>query len=245
MKNKISIQWFDELDSTNSEIQRRKDTLGNLSTIAAVNQTAGRGQRGNSWLVRKGENLTFSILLRFSPGELEAGRQSWISEASALGVLDYLRSEGVQCRIKWPNDIYYRNRKICGMLIENSISEGWLSDSIVGIGLNVNQKEFPASLVNPISMAIITSKEYSLKEELEKLCGFLAERYVKKEYSRLKSEYEENLYRIGEYHEYSDCSTGRSFIAKILGVTDEGLLRAETKEGELREFAFKEISYII
>lgn len=245
MKNKISIEWYDEIDSTNTEMQRKIDALENFSVIAAVNQTAGRGQRGNTWHVQEGKNLTFSLFLKFQPGELEAADNFLLSEAAALAMLDYLRGEGVECKIKWPNDIYYKNKKICGMLIENTISERNISNSIIGIGLNVNQKDFPAGLVNPISMSQITNKAYSLKEELVKLCGCLSSRLTLPFGEGMANEYEECLYRKDEFHEYSDCASGKPFEGKIIGVSTDGKLCVETEKGEVRRFAFKEISYII
>lgn len=245
MKNKISIEWYDEIDSTNTEMQRRIDTLENFSVIAAVNQTAGRGQRGNIWHVQEGKNLTFSLLLKFKPGELDVSDKFLLSEAAALAIIDYLKREGIDCKIKWPNDIYYKNRKICGILIENTLSGSDIANSIIGIGLNVNQKVFPAGLVNPVSMTQITNKEYSLKEELEALCGCLSSRLSLPFEEGMTKEYEECLYRKDELYEYSDCSSGEHFKGRIIGVLSDGKIRIETEKGELREFAFKEISYII
>lgn len=245
MKNKVSIEWYDELDSTNTEVLRRMDSLDSYAVIAAANQTAGRGQRGNSWNVQKGMNLTFSLLLKFRDEEFTASEQFLLSEASALAVHDYLSARSIETSIKWPNDIYYRNKKLCGMLIENATSGKCLASSIIGIGLNVNQKEFPAGLVNPISMSQITNKTYSLKEELEILCTFLSKRLELPLERDLNDEYAACIYRKNEFHEYVDCASGATFKGEILGVSNEGKLRVKTEKGELKEFAFKEISYII
>ena len=122
MSVRIPIEWFETVDSTQNVIQERAMTLDNLSVVAAGYQTAGRGQRGNRWLAGKDENLTFSMLLRFGETPLpplEAGDQFALSMAASMGVADYLSSRGIESMVKWPNDIYVRNRKICGMLIEN------------------------------------------------------------------------------------------------------------------------------
>lgn len=264
MKDSVDIRWHDELDSTNSEALRRISGLDNLSVVAAFRQTAGRGQRGNSWHAAPGENLTFSLVLKFGreplppvPGPagrdvfppLPARGQFAISRAATLGVAGYLADRGIESRIKWPNDLYVRNRKICGMLVENVLDGGCVSASVVGIGLNVNQRDFPPSLVNPTSMALLTGREYSLVPELESLCGHLLpqlELLASQEGpARLEEEYARRLYRLGELHEYVDCATGTSFEGTILGVSDEGLLLLETRSGERRACSFKEISYVI
>lgn len=245
MKNKIAIEWYDEIDSTNTEMKRRIDALPDFTVIAALNQTAGRGQRGNTWYVQEGKNLTFSLFLKFQPGELEVVDNFLLSEATALAMIDYLRGEDIKCKIKWPNDIYFKNKKICGILIENTLSGKDLSNSIIGIGLNVNQKDFPAGLINPISMSLITDKEYSLKDELVKVSDCLSSRLTLPFSEGMSKEYEDSLYRKDELHEYSDCASGEHFKGKIIGIAPDGKLSVETEKGEVKRFAFKEISYII
>lgn len=248
MKEVMDIQWLEEVDSTNNEAMRHFAEAGNMSVIASVHQTSGRGQRGNSWLTHAGENLTFSLILKFGDeaiAPLEVKRQFLITVAVTLGVSDYLEAEGIACDIKWPNDIYVRNRKICGILIENTLRGSEMAASIVGIGLNVNQKDFPAQLVNPASMSLLTGKEYDIRTELVKLCHSLTERLRCLGRPEQFNEYVSKLYRLGVFHEYVICSTAEPIEAKIIGVTESGLLRLETKKGELYEFAFKEISYVV
>jgi len=248
MKDKACIKWYDELDSTNSEAQRHISDIDNLSVIAAVNQTAGRGQRGNSWLVHPGENLTFSLVYK-PQFDLPATRQFDISRATTAGICEYLRGKGVSCRIKWPNDIYVRSKKVCGILIENTLSAGNVASSIIGIGLNVNQKEFPPTLVNPSSMTLVTGKTYVTKDELPELCGCLVGKLEMLESpegtAMLREEYQSLLYQVYAFHDYFDCLSQERITARIIDTTESGLLRVETKKGELKEFAFKEISYII
>ncbi len=246
MKEEVDIQWLDKVDSTNNEAQRRISEIGNLSVIAAVHQTSGRGQRGNQWLTHAGENLTFSMVVKFGDGgltPLEANRQFAINRSVTLGVSDYLDSVGIECAVKWPNDIYAGNRKICGILIENTLHGQLIASSVIGIGLNVNQKEFPPQLVNPVSMAILTGKEYDIRGELVKLCRCVRNRLH--DLDGNKDEYVRRLYRYSVFHEYVVCSSGESIKAKIIGVADSGLLKIETEKGERIQFAFKEISYLI
>lgn len=245
MKEEVNIQWFDEVDSTNNEAIRHLAELDNLSVVAAVRQTAGRGQRGNSWLTEAGKNMTFSMVLKFEDGglpPLEASRQFNLTRCVTLGVADYLESKGIDCTIKWPNDIYVRNNKICGMLIENTLRGTSLASSVVGIGLNVNQKEFPPQLVNPASMTMLTGKKYDIRTELPVLCGLISDRLANYDNAE---EYAGRLYRFGIFNEYVICSTGETVRARIIDVTDRGMLCLETEKGERHEFAFKEISYII
>lgn len=149
--------WFDTLDSTNDEARRRMNDIDNLSVLSAENQTAGRGQRGNSWKSNAGENLMFSVVLKFREQSLQAYDQFAVSEIAALSVVDFLSEYGIVTQIKWPNDIYAGTRKICGILVENAVRGEWLASSIVGIGLNVNQRNFDISLPNPTSMVLCSS----------------------------------------------------------------------------------------
>lgn len=245
MKEDVEIRWTEEVDSTNSEAIRRASEFDNLSVLAAFNQTAGRGQRGNTWLAPKGKNLTFTMVLRFGAGgfpPLEAKRQFILTRCITLGITDYLSSQGIPATIKWPNDIYVRNMKICGILIENILRGPFLKTSYIGIGLNVNQKEFPPQLVNPVSMALLTGKEYSIVEQLPELCSCIRRRLDSRDNA---DEYISRLYRIGVFNEYVIAATGKSIVARIVDVSESGLLRLETEKGEPFEFSFKEINYVI
>ena len=162
MTKKHDIIWLDTTDSTNEEARRNILSLDNLSVVSAYSQTAGRGQRGNSWSSVPGENLTFSVVMKYGHesglvSPLRACDQFAVSEAAALAVVDLLASHDIEAKIKWPNDIYVSDRKICGILIENSVCDGSMASSIIGIGLNVNQTTFDPSLPNPTSIALCHS----------------------------------------------------------------------------------------
>jgi BirA family biotin operon repressor/biotin-[acetyl-CoA-carboxylase] ligase len=252
MRNKVHIIWHNELDSTNNEASRRISSLANLSVLATFNQTAGRGQRGNTWHAAPGENLTFSMVLKFGPGALpplRANRQFRISQAASLGLLDFLAEGGISCTVKWPNDIYAGRKKICGMLVENVLAGEYLNASVVGIGLNVNQREFPPSLVNPTSMACLTCLHYDIKELLPRLCEHLRVRFEALQnedtYLLLAREYTNSLFQLGSVQDYVDCASGALFSGTIVGVTETGRLLLQTQEGNLRDYAFKEVNYII
>ncbi len=162
-----SIIWLKDTVSTNYAIREFLPELDNLSVVAAHQQTKGRGQGNHSWHSLPGENLTFSILLKFN--DLPATESVRINHIIAVAIREYLRRKGVQARIKHPNDIWVGEKKICGILIENSIREKHITHSIVGIGLNINQVQWPEDLPNPVSLSELTGERYDLKCELEAL----------------------------------------------------------------------------
>ncbi len=163
------LLWLDSTDSTNAEASRRFAELDNLSVIAARRQTAGRGQGEHSWHSEDGQNLTFSIVLRYAPGALPAAGEQAVSCLATLGIRNYLLSRGVSSRIKWPNDIWVDERKICGILIEHRVTNAFVDSSIIGIGINLNQTAWPQDLPNPVSLKQLTGKSYSPEAELEAL----------------------------------------------------------------------------
>lgn len=251
MTKRADIIWLGEVDSTNSEARRHISDIDNLSVVSALSQSQGRGQMGNTWSSAPGENLTFSIVMK--PEGLNAIRardQFVLSEAAALTIVEFLSGHDIQAEIKWPNDIYVGNRKICGMLIENSLRGDSISHSIIGIGLNVNQRNFDINLPNPTSMAILSGNGTDIRKALEEItdtfrsiCETLLASSEGR--TRLHSLYLSRLWRLDEEHSYVETATGKAFTGTIKGVSPTGRLLIETADGSLKEFAFKEISYII
>lgn len=168
------ICWLKCTDSTNSELRRRLDQSGNLSIVAAEMQSAGRGQGDHTWHSAPGQNLTFSILLRHRC--LKASDALAVTSIMALGISDYLRAKGIDPWIKWPNDIWVGDRKICGILVENTIHAEKIDFSIVGVGLDLNQTDWPSELPNPVSLKDLTGKDYDTHKELQLLSEFLSRR---------------------------------------------------------------------
>ena len=150
--------------------------LDNLSVVAARRQTAGRGQGDHTWTSSPGRNLTFSILLRFP--SLPASDILVITCIITLAIRDLLLDEGVEARIKWPNDIWVGDRKICGILIENIMDGDSVARSIVGVGLNLNQTSWPEDIPNPVSLKLLTGKVYSSKRVLRRLHEKISLRYA-------------------------------------------------------------------
>ncbi len=250
------IHWFDIIDSTNTRLLADKEGLPDRTVYAALFQTAGRGQKGNRWESRSGENLTFSILLK--PTDIPAREQFILSQVMALGLLDFLRSEGVAASIKWPNDIYVGDKKICGTLIEPTLSGGHLSSAVAGIGLNLNQRVFDPSIPNPTSLSLVTGRSYDVKEMLPRVlepifrrCEKLSSPYARNGYD---AEYMEHLYRRGEWHAFEELPasevptehrSGRHIEARILGIDPEARLLLEHRNGTIHTYGFKEIKYLI
>ena len=247
MENVMRIKWLQEVDSTNNELLRHVGDYDNLSVIAAVNQTAGRGQRGNRWVSAPGDNLTFSFLLK--PSGLPAREVMAVTCFATLAVRDALRAEGVPAVVKWPNDIYVGNRKICGMLVENGLDGADIAWSVVGIGINLNQTEFPGEVLNATSLRRLTGRTYEPAPFLEKLChgleALLPELASQEGRDGLRAAYEKDLFRKDSPAAYRDLTTGEEFTGILRGITPEGLLRVEKAEGPEKTFGFKEISYIL
>jgi BirA family biotin operon repressor/biotin-[acetyl-CoA-carboxylase] ligase len=211
------------------------------SVVITNSQTAGRGQRGNTWETAPGMNLTFSILLK--PRFLPVRDHFYLNLIISLAVHDFL-SKVLDCivYIKWPNDILVHGKKICGILIENQVQGTAIISSVAGIGLNVNQTEFVS--VMPTSVKLITSKQSDLQETLEGLLGCLEARYLQLRQNNtqgLKDNYLERLYWRNETHTFSSADT--VFDGRITGVDETGRLAVETAQG-LKYFGIKEITYL-
>ena len=169
---KYKIIWMDEVDSTNSEAVRRLESLDNMSVLAARCQSAGRGKDTHKWITAPGENLTFTIVLKYS--YFLAANQMLLSAAAAASVVNFLAGEGISAWVKWPNDVYVEKKKICGILIEHRIKGTQLKSSIIGIGVNLNQTVFDPLVPNPTSVALLTGRKLDIDEALERFCGIFA-----------------------------------------------------------------------
>ncbi len=237
------IYHFDELTSTNDEAQKECYHHGDM--IIAERQSAGRGQRGNKWISGEGLNLTLSAI--FVPTEIEAPKQFLISQATALALCDTLRQYGIEAHIKWTNDIYIGDKKIAGILIENSLGEGVVTRSIVGIGLNVNQIEFDPTLPNPTSMSRATIKEFDREDVAQRLRDALLARFEMLALGcrgKIAADYYRLIYRLDQCHPYR-LSSGEVIQGVIRGVKDSGELIVESDSGELHDYLFKEIEFVI
>ena len=230
------IVHIDETDSTNRWLHEQDG--GEDMVVWTDYQTAGRGCGANTWESERGNNLLFSMLLH--PANVPVKEQFHISMAVSLALCKMLSRYADGFTIKWPNDIYWCDYKICGMLIENRVQGDCIKDSIVGIGLNVNQKLFQSDAPNPISLSQIIGHNFDRERLLHE---FLKCFEAVGEWNTLHTDYENHLFRLEEQAEYAD-ETGR-FRAAINGVDGDGRLVLTDETGRKRHYAFKEVKFII
>ena len=242
----MKLIWLPSIDSTNSEAQRRLPELSSGTVLAAREQTAGRGQRGNSWFSEPGANLTFSIVLKFAQGELPARNAHWLNYLISNVVVAFLQDCGVDSQVKWPNDIYVGRRKICGILIENTLRGDSLEASVIGVGININQQAFP-QLASATSVRLCTGREMDLDACLEALLALFEQALpqLKEEPSALLEAYTARLFQKGEQASYHDCLKEEQITGVIEGVAPDGRLQIRDSAGMLRLYQFKEVSYIL
>ncbi|MBL0256674.1 MAG: biotin--[acetyl-CoA-carboxylase] ligase [Bacteroidetes bacterium] len=192
--------------------------------LKAAIQSAGRGQGESTWFSEKSKNMLLSFA--FFPRFLLARDIFLLNKAYSLGIFDYVSSRlGPGVKIKWPNDIYWEDKKVSGILIENQINSSAVIQSILGIGLNVNQESFPDYLTNAVSMSMVLGKDLELEEEILDLCNCLEGRYLqlkREEHKELNADYLNVLYRYEEWHPFS--ANENSFSGKIMGIDPSGKL---------------------
>ncbi len=237
---------FESLPSTNTWLNQRLqiESLPEGTIVIARNQTEGRGQRGNSWISKPGDSLTMSLLL--NPKNLSPSQQFSLSQAISLAIHDLL----VYCqipdpKIKWPNDLMSQEYKIGGVLIENSIRKEALQYSVVGIGLNINQTQFPENLDSATSLKLSSGLEFNTSKVIADLCSFLEKRYLQLHSGKLKeieTEYLSKIYRMSDWHSFEDSSG--IFKGRITGVSNSGQIRIEDECGDFRMFSTKEVRYL-
>lgn len=233
---------LDEVDSTNRWMRDYVPPADEPMTICVADfQTAGQGCGGNSWESERGKNLLCSLLIH--PEDIPAARQFQISMATALAVCDAMRDFGIDgTRVKWPNDIYWHDRKLCGTLIENRLSGSVIRDSIIGIGLNVNQTTFLSDAPNPVSMRQILGRDTAPERVLRSIVGHLNICSCMADYTRMR--YNALLYwRDGQPHTFRDKNG--EFTAELLEVDAQGKLLLRSEEGRGLNYSFKEIQFLV
>ncbi len=242
-----NLLFFDSLASTNTHAQKllEENHPPEGTAILTIDQTAGRGQTGSVWVSEPGMNVLCSFI--FYPTFLEPTRQFLLNQVISLAVIDALKKIiGQQFLIKWPNDIYFGEKKVAGILIENSIRGNSFVNSVVGIGLNVNQKIFPPEISNPISLAQISNKNLINMEVFATLAIAIEQRYLqlRNEFSsaNIQKEYLNNLLGYDELREYK---IGLNKIKAILKNVDEtGRLLLSGEDGIKYTAWFKEIEFV-
>ena len=236
---------LDETVSTNDYL--RSYTPGDkeeMTVVSANYQTGGRGQGTNKWESEEGQNLLFSILLH--PNWLAIGRQFVMSMAEAMAIKEVLDEYTDGITVKWPNDIYYKDYKIGGTLIETKISSGHINDFIIGTGLNINQEVFRSDAPNPISLKMITGKTENPEKILKKIIEKFDENVEilrNGGYGEIAEMYHACIYRRDGFHKYRDKDG--EFEAAFVEVEDSGRLILRDHEGVIRDYMFKEVEFII
>lgn len=239
---------LEETPSTNSWIAEHCRELDDLTFVTTRRQSAGRGQRGNTWESEPGKNLTFSLIYR--PVSFKARDQFAISEATAQAIVETLAQFDIDARIKWPNDIYVADKKICGILIEHSILGMEIAHTIIGAGLNVNQLEFRSDAPNPVSMAQLAGREYDLQEVRDALADHL-ERHLSRldteaQRELVHQEFLHNLWRAdGRMYRFRDRERDQEFLARICDIEQTGHLILEDDTAACRRYAFKEVEFLL
>ena len=216
----------------------RKQKLPEGFVVHTDFQTDGKGQTGNSWESENGKNLMFSILLY--PNQVPFEYLFYLSQVASIGIKNVLSTIVDGISVKWPNDIYWHDKKLGGILIENSLQASSIK-SVIGIGLNINQEVFRSNAPNPVSLQLITGQSYDRMKLLQEICESIMDIYHHSSPEAVRADYANCLYRKTGYHPYS--TTNEKFEAKINSVHPDGLLELETKEGEIKTFYFKEVKF--
>lgn len=243
----IRIIHLDSVDSTNSYLMAYKPGDGEkITVVIADEQTAGRGQGSNHWESEPGKNLTFSILVH--PSMVPLARQFLLSETGALAIYDVLGDilGKDDVRMKWPNDIYWKDKKLSGTLIETRVGGSHVKDCVFGVGINVNQKKFLSDAPNPVSMYQILGHETDLNQLLTKLLESFKKYYSaleNGEYAAISELYHAGLYHAHGFHKYLDVKENKIFEAALVEVEDSGRLILRDKEGTISSYYFKEIVF--
>lgn len=239
-QNQVFVPQCHSTNSLAAELLRNKD-LAEGTVVITNHQTAGRGQRGNSWEAERGRNLTFSVLL--NPSFLLAKDQFYLTIMVSLSLRAFLVSKLTsKVEIKWPNDILVNDKKICGILIENTLSGDKIQQCIIGIGLNVNQTSF--SIASPTSMKLAADHEFDLGEVLNTLLEKLEGYYLQLRSGKtdlMKQEYLNHLYWRGEVHRFR--SNDEEFNGVITYVEENGKLTM-LRDGKEISFDMKEIGFV-
>lgn len=243
-QNLIKLSAVDSTNNFLKNLLSKSEPLAEGTVIMAEDQFAGRGQQENTWHAEPGKNLTISILLR--PTFLPINKQFLLNMAVSIAINEALsKYVTTGMKIKWPNDCYYFNQKLGGVLIENSIVGNGLKTAVIGIGLNVNQREFnPALQRKAISLSQILHEDVNLNRLLLEICSQIEKLYLRLragDYNFLNTAYVDKLYQFNElcWYKYKD----HIFEGTIVGISPEGLLQVKREE-ELMQFNFKEIEFL-
>lgn len=220
-----------------------KENVNEGTVVWVDEQTEGRGQQNNTWQSETGKNLTFSIIL--SPKFLKPDKQFYLSKAIALGVSDYVGLFASDVSIKWFNDILVQGKKVAGILIENTWQGNNINNSVVGIGLNLNQETFPNELPNAVSLIMSTGVPFNIEESLHMLHSLIMSRYAQlkdNEFTAIDIDYHKVLFGLNEKKKF--FANGQSFEAIIVEVEANGFLRLKHDDGKIASYGMHDIKML-
>jgi BirA family transcriptional regulator, biotin operon repressor / biotin---[acetyl-CoA-carboxylase] ligase len=238
--------FLPQVDSTNNYAMNllKHGWKSNHTVVWTGEQLSGRGQRGNSWFSSPGNNLTFSMIAFLS--QLPAWQSFAISMASALAVDEFVSKHCSNVSIKWPNDIYIGNRKVAGILIENTLERDIVRASVIGIGINLNQTDFPVDLPNPVSVRQCTGKDLDIRQSLDEIYTRMMHWFSgfdPGKINQLREAYIKHLLGFGRPQIFRDEKG--NFSATIDGVEESGELILKDDSGHQRKYAFKEVELVL
>ncbi|MBE0662747.1 MAG: biotin--[acetyl-CoA-carboxylase] ligase [Bacteroidales bacterium] len=241
----IHVQSVSSTNTHAAEVISRNEAVNGM-VINALEQTEGKGQNQNRWESRAGENLTFSIVVQ--PTGLPSSKQFLLNKMASLALKDFVQAHltDSDIRIKWPNDIYCNNRKIAGILINNTILGEKITWTILGVGINVNQTVFLSDAPNPVSLKMISGIHYDLELCLKMLCHYIEIRFkqlLEKKYTKIDQDYIGSLYRFGMLSDF--VYKGQAIKAKITGIGEFGHLELETLQGRKLSCDLNEVKHVI
>jgi BirA family biotin operon repressor/biotin-[acetyl-CoA-carboxylase] ligase len=242
----MNIIKLNAIESTNLYLKKLavEKELESYTVVSANYQSAGRGQMGANWHSEIGKNLTFSLLIKFDAFEIE--HQFYLSMAVSLGLLAAIRFHiSSPLFVKWPNDILAEKDKLAGILIENIVTGNVIKQTVIGIGLNVNQEQFPATIGKVTSLKKMTGNSFDTESLLESIVISIqnfVDYIERKEFKKLKSLYLKSLYKFEKPVMFQD-DKGVIFLGKIVNVCEDGKLEVELEDEKTRKFNLKEIKF--
>ena len=240
MKKKLYIK---QTLSTNALCweMNREEILQEGFVVYTDFQSSGKGQPGNTWESAEGKNLLFSIVLH--PLHIPIDELFLLSELVSIAIKNALDTYTSGISVKWPNDIYWNDKKLAGILIENSLQGNKIKSVVIGIGLNVNQNKFESNAPNPVSLFQITGKRHSRKQLLQDICQSIMDLYSEFDKEKIRAQYNKSLFRRNGFYTYQ--TEKETFLAEILDVHPDGQLILKDKNGKRKDFYFKEVKYIL
>lgn len=213
------------------------------TVVYTMSQAKGRGMGKNIWLSEDNKNLLCSLIVF---PELKAESHFSLSMIVSLAICEYLILKGVEAKIKWPNDIWVQNKKLAGILIENSIMGDRIKSSVIGVGLNLNQTKFSSEIPNPVSLTQLTNISYDIDNEIvtisNLICNAISD-LSKSDFLSIRKNYLTKIYRFNELSEFK--SNDRIFKGTIISVNQTGHLVVKESAGNISEFYFKEIEFVL